>query len=81
MSMRTLSSVPTERQAVTVYNLATDEEWTYYSIIPGDALVTAYMLENNLSLQVHNPTERDKIRSLIVLGKASYAIGDLSVLL
>jgi len=68
------------KQDVTVIDLFSEMEYSFSHILPVDALINTYMTENNLSLQLHNPVQRDRVRDMTILGKRTVVIGDFCVL-
>jgi len=68
-----------------IYNLKSsskNEQIEFFnSISSSDNLITAYMISNNKTSQIHNQNERGKLKKRIVKGKKTLGLGNLTCLI
>ena len=64
----------------TVVNLAGEGVYTYMDCTPEQALITQHLIGNKQASQIHSKQAGERARKLIVIGRITLSIGDLSVM-
>lgn len=66
-------------KSILVVNLADGTEQTYVGVDPVEALISAYLIGNKMSLNLSNPITRKNALKKVVFGKVSAGLGDYAV--
>lgn len=68
------------QQSVMVVDVVTEDEFIYQNISPIRALINQHLIQNDRTVDIHNPTVVANCRNGIKSGTMTFSLGDLCVL-